>query len=49
MKTEIILKLIAYIDARIDQVQASQSSDGGLIESIAASKLKEELLELISE
>lgn len=45
MNKQTLQKLINYIDARIAQVQAAQSSDGGLLESILAANLKEELLE----
>ena len=39
-------KLLEYIDARIAHHTAADSSDGGLLESIRVSDLREELLAL---
>jgi hypothetical protein len=43
MNKELLDKLIEYIDARIEEKLARQSSDGGLAESIWRAEIKEEL------
>jgi NADPH-dependent 7-cyano-7-deazaguanine reductase QueF len=47
MTNEILEALIDYIDARIAMIEVSNSSDGGLAESITAENIKEHLFELI--
>lgn len=50
MNTELLNKLLEYIDAAIDakSEQARESSDGGLIESIVKHRVKDELFELMN-
>jgi hypothetical protein len=43
MNQELLDKLLEYIDARIDMKLSYGMSDGGLIESIRCTELKEEL------
>jgi hypothetical protein len=43
MNKELLDKLMEYIDARIDEKLARQSSDGGLTESTWCSAIKGEL------
>jgi hypothetical protein len=43
MSKEILDKLMEYIDVRIDEKLARQSSDGGLAESIWSAEIKEQL------
>jgi hypothetical protein len=43
MNEELLEKLLEYIDAKIDMKLAYETSDGGLIESILCTKIKEEL------
>jgi hypothetical protein len=43
MNEELLEKLLEYIDAKIDMKLAHETSDGGLIESILCTKIKEEL------
>jgi hypothetical protein len=47
MTDGILEALIDYIDARIAMIEASNSSDGGLAESITAESIKEHLFGLI--
>lgn len=47
MNRELALKLIEYIDARIAEAMAGDSSDGGLIEAIQTRDRKEEFLHLV--
>ena len=42
-------KLLDYIDARIEEQTAGESSDAGLSESIWAGRIREELFELVDE
>jgi hypothetical protein len=48
MSEELLEKLIEYIDARIDMKLSYEMSDGGLIESIRCTEIKNELLNLYS-
>lgn len=48
MSEEFLSKLIEYIDVRIEEKLARQSSDGGLAESIWRAEIKEELESLIA-
>jgi hypothetical protein len=45
MNEELLEKLLEYIDARIDEKLARESSDGGLAEWIRCTDLKKELRE----
>ena len=49
MNKKLIDKLLEYIDARIDEksCDAKNSSDGGLIETMYAWRVKDELYEII--
>jgi hypothetical protein len=48
MNREQLDKLLEYIDARIDEksVAAAQSEDGGLLESVRTSRIRDELVAL---
>lgn len=48
MNKELLEKLFEYIDARLAEEIASDSSDGGLAESIYRRKLREELFNLVT-
>ncbi len=43
MSEELLEKLFEYIDARIDMKLSYEMSDGGLIESIRCTEIKDEL------
>jgi len=46
---ELLNKLLEYIDAAIDakSEQARQSSDGGLLESVAKNRVRDELFDMV--
>jgi hypothetical protein len=49
MTPEILSKLLDYIDAKITETEARTSSDGGLLESLHARQLREELESLVQD
>jgi hypothetical protein len=50
VSVELLNKLLEYIDAAIDakSEQARQSSDGGLLESVAKSRVRDELFDMVN-
>ena len=46
MTKEQLRLLIEYIDAKISEYSARDTSDGGLIESMTANKIKDELYKI---
>lgn len=49
MTVEIAERFFEYIEARLLQERAKNSSDNGLTESMACSELRDEILDLIVE
>ena len=50
MSEELLNKLLEYIDAAIDakSEHARQSSDGGLVESVAKNRVRDELFDMVN-